>query len=140
MAVNSDVSKIYPCIPEYFNNEGQGMYAYLTGSASWYILTLLTQVFGIRGEYGDLVIEPKLVKEQFKKNKISIKTSFAGRKLEVIYNNPHKKDFGNYAIKKVVINGKESAKKANKSRFSLSRKDFLSRTHTNHNSIEILLD
>jgi cellobiose phosphorylase len=45
LAVNSAQSKIYPCLPEYFNNEGRGMYSYLTGSASWFVLTLLTQAF-----------------------------------------------------------------------------------------------
>ncbi|MCX5710922.1 MAG: cellobiose phosphorylase [Candidatus Omnitrophica bacterium] len=43
LAIDSGKSKIYPCLPEYFNNEGQGMYPYLTGSASWFVLTLLTQ-------------------------------------------------------------------------------------------------
>jgi len=43
LATDSAKSKIYPCLPEYFNNEGRGMYSYLTGSASWFILTLLTQ-------------------------------------------------------------------------------------------------
>jgi len=33
-------AKIYPCLPEYFNAQGQGLYLYLTGSASWYIYTL----------------------------------------------------------------------------------------------------
>jgi cellobiose phosphorylase len=39
MAVNTAKSKIYPCLPEYFNLEGRGMYSYLTGSASWFVLT-----------------------------------------------------------------------------------------------------
>ena len=37
----SDAARIYPMIPEYFNNEGRGLYLYLTGSASWYIYTLM---------------------------------------------------------------------------------------------------
>jgi len=37
----SDAAQIYPMIPEYFNNEGRGLYLYLTGSASWYIYTLM---------------------------------------------------------------------------------------------------
>jgi cellobiose phosphorylase len=45
MATDTSKSKIYPCLPEYFNLEGRGMYSYLTGSASWFLLTLLTQVF-----------------------------------------------------------------------------------------------
>jgi len=37
LAVNFEKSKIYPCLPEYFNSEGRGMYSYLTGSASWFL-------------------------------------------------------------------------------------------------------
>ena len=31
------------------------MYPYLTGAASWYMLTMVTEVFGVSGEYGDLL-------------------------------------------------------------------------------------
>jgi hypothetical protein len=102
MASDSQKSRIYPCLPEYFNADGRGMYSYLTGSASWFILTLLTQVFGIKGEYGDLVIEPKLTAEQFSrhggiprryvrgksKNTISITAYFADKLIEIRYVNP----------------------------------------------------
>ena len=37
----SKTSEIYPGIPEYFNLKGRGLYLYLTGSASWYVYTLL---------------------------------------------------------------------------------------------------
>ena len=106
MSMNTKLSKCYPCLPEYFNSEGRGMYPYLTGSASWLVLTLVTQVFGIRGKMGDLLIEPKLVKGQFKKSKkISINTNFAGRKIKVSYFNPRKLDYGKYKIGKTRING-----------------------------------
>jgi len=36
----SPQAKIYPGLPEYFNAQGQGLYLYLTGSASWYVYTL----------------------------------------------------------------------------------------------------
>jgi len=49
MASDAQRSKIYPGIPEYFDSEGRGMYHYLTGSASWMVLTLLNYVFGVRG-------------------------------------------------------------------------------------------
>ena len=107
MCINTERSKIFPGIPEYFNSEGRGMYHYLTGSASWLILTVLTQVFGIRGEMGDLLIEPKLVKEQFgRSGKISLHTYFAGRKIVLNYLNPKKLDYGKYKIHKIDINGK----------------------------------
>lgn len=41
------------------------MYTYLTGSASWLLLTMVTEVFGVKGKLGDLLLQPKLVKEQF---------------------------------------------------------------------------
>ena len=49
-ALDFETSRIYPGIPEYFNNEGRGMYHYLTGAASWYMMTMITEVFGVHGE------------------------------------------------------------------------------------------
>jgi len=106
MCINTKLSKIYPGLPEYFNSEGRGMYHYLTGSASWFVLTMLTQVFGIRGEMGNLVIAPKLVKEQFKNTgRVSMDTHFGGRKIKVNYSNPHKLDYGEYRVGKITVNG-----------------------------------
>jgi len=50
MCADTGKSKIYPGIPEYFDSQGRGFYHYLTGAASWLILTQLTQVFGVRGQ------------------------------------------------------------------------------------------
>ncbi|MDP2921833.1 MAG: cellobiose phosphorylase [Candidatus Omnitrophota bacterium] len=109
MCLNASVSKIYPGIPEYFNSEGRGMYSYLTGSASWLVLTMLTQVFGVRGDMGGLIIDPKLVKAQFgRTGKVSVNTSFAGKDIRVTYFNPEKLDFGEYKIGNISINGKEA--------------------------------
>ncbi len=104
MAVDSAVSKIYPCLPEYFNLEGRGMYSYLTGSASWFVLTVLTQAFGARGKDGNLVIEPKLYSQQFKNNTISINRNFAGKPLCIKFSNPRKLDYGRYSIKRASLN------------------------------------
>jgi len=88
LARDSDRSRIFPGLPEYFNNEGRGRYAYLTGSASWYVLTLLTQVFGVRGETGDLLIAPKLTPRQFDRNReASVNVVFAGSSIEVVFRN-----------------------------------------------------
>jgi len=84
MATSSS-AKIYPIIPEYFNSQGRGLYSYLTGSASWYIHTLLTQSLGIKMLWGDLLIEPKLTKEDFTKNTISTSCQILNRKLEITY-------------------------------------------------------
>ena len=140
MTVDTQRSKIYPCLPEYFNAEGRGMYGYLTGSASWFILTLLTQVFGIRGQYGDLIIEPKLTAEQFKvQNTIGITSYFADKLIEVRFVNPTKKNFGNYLISRVSFNGKIIAENLKQPRFLLPRSQFLSLCEDN-NTIEVLLD
>lgn len=103
-------SRIFPGIPEYINDRGRGLYTYLTGSASWLLLTMVTEVFGVKGVLGDLKLEPKLLKDQFDSNgKASISLNFAGKKLQIEYFNTNMIDYPNYSIKKVSINGKEIA-------------------------------
>ena len=98
-ALDFNTSRIYPGIPEYFRSDGRGMYHYLTGAASWFMMTMITQVFGVRGEAGDLILDPKLLAEQFDDNgRASLKVSFAGRDLEIIYENVDRKDYGSYVI------------------------------------------
>lgn len=106
-ALDFDTSKIYPGIPEYFNGEGRGMYHYLTGAASWYMMTMITEVFGIRGEAGDFVIKPKLLKVQFDENKTaSIRSYFAGKEFEVTFKNEKELEFGEYEIGAADCDGK----------------------------------
>lgn len=103
---NFPASRMYPGIPEYFTPDGRGVYPYLTGSASWYLLTLVTQVFGLRGRLGDLVLDPKLVAAQFdEQGNASIHTRFAGREIQVSYHNPLRRDYGQYRIQSVQVNG-----------------------------------
>jgi cellobiose phosphorylase len=105
-AQNFEVSRIFPGIPEYFDQSGRGMYPYLTGSASWYLLTLLTEVLGIRGEYGDLLLEPKLLGEQFDEaGRITTHTQFARRSLVIRYVNTEKTDYPEYKVDAVAIDG-----------------------------------
>ena len=108
MAMNSSRSKIYPGIPEYFDSEGRGHYHYLTGSASWLVLTQLTQVYGVRGEKGDLRIEPKLSCDEFDPStgEASLLCHFAGKKLKVTFQNAERLDYGRYRIKAVYLNDK----------------------------------
>ena len=107
-AMDFQTSRIYPGIPEYFNADGRGMYHYLTGAASWYMLTVITQVFGVHGEGGDLVIEPKLVREQFDGNgEAAIDLSFAGKQFHVVIANPEGKDFGVYRAPRTVLSREE---------------------------------
>ncbi|MGB8213299.1 MAG: cellobiose phosphorylase [Anaerolineales bacterium] len=99
-------SHIYPGIPEYINERGRGMYTYLTGSASWYLLTLVTEAFGVRGKFGDLVLEPKLVSAQFDRaGEARLITRFANREIIIIYHNRDRLDYGNYQIHSLLLDG-----------------------------------
>lgn len=103
-AQSSDFSRsgILPGIPEYFDCRGQGMYPYLTGAASWMLLTLQTQAFGVRGRDGNLVLSPKLTAGQFDADGISeITCTAAGRRVRVRYQNPGKLDWGEYRLSEV---------------------------------------
>jgi cellobiose phosphorylase len=107
MCRNTDVANIYPGIPEYFNGEGRGLYHYLTGSASWYLLTWVTQVLGIRGEWGDLRLAPKLVPEQFgASGQVVAQVYFAGKQLKVTYFNRGRKPYGKYHVESVLMHGR----------------------------------
>jgi cellobiose phosphorylase len=107
MARTTDVSKIYPGVPEYFNGEGRGLYLYLTGSASWLVMTLVTQVLGIRGEWGDLLLAPKLMPEQFgKSGQVTGEVLFAGKRLKVTYMNRGKRPHGQYKVESVLFQGR----------------------------------
>ena len=109
-ALNFDTSHVYPGIPEYFRSDGRGMYQYLTGAASWFMMTMITEVFGVRGEAGDLILHPKLLACQFdEKGTASISTSFADKRFTVIYKNNDGKDFGSYIIDSAICDGNELA-------------------------------
>jgi cellobiose phosphorylase len=140
MAIDSGESKIYPGLPEYFNAEGKGMYSYLTGSASWFILTLLTQAFGLRGEYGDLMIEPKLARQQFNTKGIAcLKTNFAGKVIETTFVNRLRKNYGEYSISQIRLNGKTLAQDLRQPRYTLPRKALLRLANRPINFMEVTL-
>ncbi len=81
------------------------MYPYLTGSASWFLMTLLNEVFGIRGELGDLVLDPRLLTSHFDdEGKVTVQTNFAGKSLEISYHNINRLDFGDYRIGRLEVN------------------------------------
>jgi cellobiose phosphorylase len=104
--LNFPISRIYPGLPEYVGPDGRGLYPYLTGSASWYLLTLLTQAFGVRGLHGDLLLDPKLVRAQFDSTgTASVTTLFAGRRITVVYQNPSRLEYGFYRLGNVTLNG-----------------------------------
>lgn len=99
-------SRIYPGVPEYIGDNGRGLYHYLTGAASWLLLTVLTEMFGVKGNMGNLVLEPKLVAEQFdEQQQAGVSYVFADRKLVVKYVNREIKEFGVYRIGSISVDG-----------------------------------
>ena len=140
MAIDTSRSKIYPCLPEYFNLEGRGMYSYLTGSASWFVLTMLTQAFGLSGSGGDLAIEPKLVAEQFSHSRtIGISRCFAGRTLKVEYSNPKRLSWPNYRIAKITLNSKNMPLIGSSGVGIIKRSKIISLPKNKVNTLKILL-
>ena len=103
---NFEKCRIYPGIPEYIGDNGRGLYHYLTGSASWLLLTVLMEMFGVKGDMGDLKLEPKLLLEQFDKDyQAAVELIFADRKLNIRYSNKSGKDYGLYKIGSITIDG-----------------------------------
>ncbi|MBU5344920.1 GH36-type glycosyl hydrolase domain-containing protein [Paenibacillus lautus] len=101
-------SRMYPGIPEYINEKGRGMYPYLTGSASWLLLTMLTEVFGVKGNLGHLLLEPKIRSSQFGADGTAVvHTWFVGKELQIVYSNPMRLDYGSYTIQSVTLNGEK---------------------------------
>ena len=99
-----EISRIYPGIPEYINSKGRGMYHYLTGAASWLILTVLTEMFGVKGKMGHLLFEPKLMLNQFDdENEAVIKMTFADRRFNIEYINNDLKEFNEYKTSEIRI-------------------------------------
>ncbi len=107
-ALDFDHSRIYPGVPEYFNLEGRGMYHYLTGSASWMMLTVIREMFGVKGKRGNLHLEPKLLAKQFDQDqKVQIELNFRDRSWRICYCNTGRQDYGNYCISSLYLDGEE---------------------------------
>lgn len=112
---NIDKSHILPGIPEYIDQLGRGMYHYLTGSASWLVLTYIEQIFGIKGRYGDIVIEPRLMAKDFNYQTVSIKTMINNHLCEIVFMNPNHLDYSSYCIETV------NDKTVNESRYIIEK-------------------
>jgi len=103
---NFEISRLYPGLPEYISPRGRGLYPYLTGAASWYLLTFVTEVFGVKGQLGDLRLSPKLTPAQFDATgQASVTTLFAGKLLTVVYHNPTGLNYDRYQIDAVKLAG-----------------------------------
>lgn len=101
-------SRIYPGIPEYFNDRGRGMYHYLTGAASWMMLTVITEMFGVKGRNGSMLLEPKLQREQFAEDgRAGIYLNFGKRRWHIVYVNTEGKESGDYQTDSAYLDGKQ---------------------------------
>ena len=140
IANNTSKAKIFPGVPSYFDNQNKGAYAYLTGSSSWYLLTLITQIFGVKGVFGDLHFEPKLTKYYFNEEGMAhISTNFAGYAIDVTYANPDHLDYGEYGIGDVIINGTQVRGKRSKKNTSVTLSDFRDLLNNKSNKIYVEL-
>lgn len=98
-------SRIYPGLPEYFDDRGRGMYPYLTGSASWLLMTMVTEICGVRGIYGDLSLQPRLVRELLDENRrMDIRLNFAGVPLHIRFQAQEEQDVYT-EVKSVTLDG-----------------------------------
>ena len=103
-----DRSKMYPGVPEYFDNDGRGLYSYLTGAASWYMLTMITAVYGVRGELGNMIIAPALMPEQYNENgEASVSLEFAGHEFDILVHDSDKKMPGETTLVKALCDGEQ---------------------------------
>jgi cellobiose phosphorylase len=141
LSTDFERSRIYPGIPEYINEKGRGMYHYLTGSASWLLLTVLTEVFGVKGRLGDLLLNPRLMADQFdsEQQTASVVTLFAGRRLRVVYRNPGLREYGAYSIQSVKVNGIPADARISGGEAVLSRGGIIALTGTEDDLIEVTL-
>ena len=103
---NFERSKIYPGVPEYIDAKGRGVYHYLTGAASWILVTVITQMYGVKGRMGNLALEPQLLDCQFDKNReAGLSLVFADQSLHVTFKNAEGLDPDAYSVKRVKLNG-----------------------------------
>lgn len=105
-AADFEVSRIYPGIPEYFDGSGRGMYHYLTGAASWYMLTVIQEMFGIKGEWGALRVTPRLMAEQFDREGCAeLRLLWGGCRWRFIFVNREHLEYGDYRIGAAYLDG-----------------------------------
>lgn len=63
------------------------------------MLTMVTEVFGVSGQFGDLKIQPRLLSSQFDaQGKACITLPFAGKTLHISYVNLTRHEYGSYGI------------------------------------------
>lgn len=140
-SINFEESRIYPGIPEYFDKRGRGLYPYLTGSASWYIMTLITKVFGIRGKYGNLIVDPQIRAEQFdQKGEISITTLFDNQKIQFTFHNVNFIEPEDYRVQNLILNNQKVTFEKNKHGIIIRKEELQEFLNHELNHMEVFLD
>lgn len=105
---NFELSKIYPGVPEYVDGRGRGLYHYLTGAASWLLVTVVTKIFGVEGKLGNLEFAPQLLAKQFDdEKKATMSLPFGGKNFTVTYENVNNKDPEEYSVAAVYLDGEK---------------------------------
>ena len=108
LCMDSDTAMIFPGLPSYFAPGDRGRYSYLTGSSTWMVLTITTEMFGVKGSWGNLCLQPKLSPSYFDdKGEAKIECSFAGKRLLVTYKLKQAEANYPYNLADVKINGQE---------------------------------
>ncbi|PKO14492.1 MAG: cellobiose phosphorylase [Chloroflexi bacterium HGW-Chloroflexi-10] len=137
---NFGVARMLPGLPEYVEPGGRGVYPFLTGSASWYLFTLLTESFGVKGCLGDLVLEPKLTLAQFDESgKAAVSTEFAGKRLKIVYLNRQRLEYGKYQVTACHFGGKIFSLEADM-RIRIPRSILQSLSSANETMLEVYLE
>ncbi len=137
---SSEKANTFPCLSEYYNNLGWGMYSYLTGSASWYILTMFREVLGISSDFGDLFLYPRLTRNMFfNRPYVRVKCSLFSRPVEVIIRNNALLEWEEYVIGRVLLNDKLLAECRSKW-CRIKREDFLKFSRKKENRLEVILE
>lgn len=102
---SGNTAKTFPGIPSYFEPGDRGAYMYLTGSSTWLYLTIVTQVFGVHGREGNLVIHPRIPSWLFDaETNASIRLWFRNQRIEVVFQNPKKLSPSQWTIQQVTLN------------------------------------
>ncbi len=142
--INTDSAhaKTFPGIPSYFEPGNRGSYAYLTGSSAWMMLTVLTQMFGLRGYHGNLMLKPALHPEFFdQKGLAAVKTAFQGIQLHFSIHNPKRIDPKNITEMNLKINGQEAANQsAEKNCFIVAKSQLEDLCTQNINELELCIN
>ena len=113
------------------------MYHYLTGAASWMMLTVITQMFGVRGNCGDMILAPQIMKEQFQDGRAGLTLNFGGRRWHIVYVNAQNAEAGTYRIGSVTLDGGQLAVQDNEVRIPLTEIEKLSEESTHEIIVEL---